>query len=669
MRTIRSIAILLSLHLASGAPAADGAAGSWNPLVIGQRVADLKRRAGDVRRRLTDYPELLPSLQTHERIGFHGHRATPAWVQIDLGTNVVPDEVFVFPARMPVVEDVPSPGFPSALIIEVSDDESFGRGVRIADWAESESGAGCFLPFLRFSGNGAGGRFLRVRVMGFRRNPAQREEEYYRLGEIVVVSRGRNAALRRPVTTTRSTDTARRWEPMNLTDGFLWCLPLRGKSGSPANGYHSALEKRELVSGAQWVEVDFGEAVVVDELHLVPAHPPDFPDSAGFGFPPRFWITADFGLPTERELLRETDPPYPAEALPNPGAAAVMISPIDGPMQRIRVTCETLWRRGVSGGRADYFFALGELLAWRGGSNVARGRSVRFADRLDTDRWRPQALVDGFSSRHELLGWSAWLDGVAERHALETELSELEGSIAELEQLLGARWRGLAIMATLFIGVASGLALLLMRRRAARSREALRSQIARDLHDEIGASLSHLAMQCELAGRQLGSGKLERSRLDSLAGAARETLDNMRDIVWLLAPVGGDWENLSARIEAIGQRLLSGCQHELEVIGERPPGEPPIQWARDLVAFFKEALTNTRRHSGANRVEVKLIWTTSRLTLEVRDDGTGFDPGEASLGSGLHNLRVRANQLGANFDLRSQPGEGTAIVLSVPLPK
>jgi signal transduction histidine kinase len=88
---------------------------------------------------------------------------------------------------------------------------------------------------------------------------------------------------------------------------------------------------------------------------------------------------------------------------------------------------------------------------------------------------------------------------------------------------------------------------------------------------------------------------------------------------------------------------------------------------RQLYLAFKECVNNAARHSGCARAEVALAVDGRRLVLEVADDGRGFDPSSARRGNGLANLRKRAAALGAGLDVRSEPGRGTRVVLSVPL--
>ncbi len=635
-----------------------------------EETAALSQRLQVIEQELETLPKLIPSPETQQRLGFHGLQADPAWVAIDFGRTVTPEQVVIFPARVPAPGDVPSPGFPARLKVEISANDDFAASVRIGDWTETEPGAGERVPFLSFHGNGASGRYLRVRVTAFRNDPLRSGQPHFRLGEIVVLEGGQNVALNCPVTSTAAIVVSRSWEPRNLTDGYFWCLPLRGRESSTTNGYQSTMRRHPEVNGAAWVEVDLGAASPIDEIHLVPAHPKDFADLPGYGFPTHFRVLADAGTADEKELLSEVSPPYPGEALPNPGEAQLMFATPGLLARRIRITCEALWRRGPASGQnpSEYVFAMSELQCWHGGRNLAAGCTVRSSDAGTEPGWSPEALTDGHSSRHELLDWATWLDGIEKSESLRAEARSIRSALDKHREITERRTLTLAIASAIVIALLAIAALLVQRARAKRHQDDLRTRIARDLHDEIGASLSHLAMQGDLARQQLQRAELTSERLETISASARETLDQMRDIIWLLAPKSGDWRELSHRLEAIARRLLDGVEHQVTASGEPPGGHPPIGWARDAVAFLKETLTNARKHGHASAVRVRIEWGEN-LILSIEDDGRGFDLKGAQQGSGigLENLRLRAAALNATCEIRSAAQEGTSIRLVAPI--
>jgi signal transduction histidine kinase len=624
-------------------------------------AADLDTRRAAMVAELDTLPPLLASPQTCQRIGFHGLAADPAWVVIDLGRTVTPERVALFPARLPGAGARQS-GFPAAFTVEISDDPSFAEKVEIAEWREREPGDGEQLPFWMAEGNGAAGRYLRIVVTGFRIGLGG--DRFFRFGEVVVLAEGKNAALKCSVQSSASLDSARRWEPLNLTDGYFWCLPLRAAGGSATSGGRTQIDSSPIVGGTRWLEVDLGQPEPIDEIHLVPAHPAGLADLPGYGFPPQFQLLADSETAASQVLLNELEPVYPAEALPNPGAAQVMLATRGLVAQRVRLAAEALWRIGPGSLQSDreFVLALAELQCWRDGRNLAAGKPVTISDSAEGDGWSAAAVTDGFSSRHALLDWKTWLDGLAQRVELEAELATIDETLARrredrLQQLLTVAVGSLVALALAGIAV-----ILWLRAAAARRLAALQRQLARDLHDEIGASLSELAIQSDLArqqqARQLDTGP----RLAEIAATARETLDHMRDVIWLLVPKAGTWGDLSHRLESVANRLLDGIDHEVLVTGDPPEGRPAPQWARDAVLFLKEAITNARRHGGAERIAVGIDWSDG-LALTVADDGGGFDPEAVAAGHGLENLRERAAAMQARCEIESRVGEGTTVRL------
>jgi len=613
----------------------------------------------DLREAIESLPAPLPAEQSHGRIGFYGLKCEAARVVIDLGREVAPDEIVLFPARLPTGSATGdgSNGFPPSLSVSVSDEEPSEKAVRLARWSEEAPGSGNRLPFLRLAGNGASGRYLTVAIDAFRSRETGRGQ-FHTLGEIVVLESGVNVALGRPVTATASTENAPRWQAGNLTDGFLWCLPFAGRAESPGNGYHSAIGDA-LTNLPKWVEVDLGSERRIDELQLVPAHPRDFADVGGFGFPPRFRVT---GIPDDGAEV----PFFEAGSVmfPNPGAATVILRGNDQPVRRIRVEALELWQR-----TGDFIFALAELRVFSGGRNAAIGAPVAFADTTTTGSWSPEALVDGFSSRHELLDWRGWLDALSERESLQSHHDRIATMLLNEREARMRRWLTSAGIAVAIVAVGAFLMVAAVRRRSAREHEAWRARLAGDLHDEIGASLSHLALQSDLARRTVGDDDPLGKRLASLSESARETLDHLRDTVWLLDPACGSWIQLDSRLAAVAARLLEGLPHEFERQGTPPDDSAPPERSRDIVLFLKEALTNLRRHAGATNARVLLAWAKDQVILEIVDTGRGFDPAatEAAAGRGIANLRNRAAALGGHCRIESAPGGGTTIRLEAPI--
>jgi ligand-binding sensor domain-containing protein/signal transduction histidine kinase len=200
--------------------------------------------------------------------------------------------------------------------------------------------------------------------------------------------------------------------------------------------------------------------------------------------------------------------------------------------------------------------------------------------------------------------------------------------------------------------------------------ERVRTRIAADLHDDIGAGLSLIAVQSELARQQfLHDGTRALDILGRIAGTAGNLVDSMSDIVWAVNPRRDRMQDLVHRMrsfandveDARGVRV--GLRAEVLNPGQRL--EPDFR--RHVYLIFKEAVSNAVRHSGCARVDVALDVGHGQVFLRVQDDGRGFDPSQGGDGHGLHTMAQRASDLGGTAKIVSRPGEGTAVSVRVSL--
>ncbi|MAB91275.1 MAG: cytochrome C [Planctomycetes bacterium] len=201
----------------------------------------------------------------------------------------------------------------------------------------------------------------------------------------------------------------------------LAALPPAPAANSPSNGWHSLVMSGPLHE--KWVEVDLGAPQVVDEVVLWPARPQDFPDTPGFGFPTRWSVVVSASADGSggRALARHLDD------APNPGDGPVRISGDGAPVRVIRVIGHRLWER-----RKDWVMALSELQVMVGGKDVARGKTVRAKDSIESGLWSKRHLVDGHTSRHAI---GEVPDDLRRRRELEAAVARCERalSVAALE--------------------------------------------------------------------------------------------------------------------------------------------------------------------------------------------------------------------------------------------
>jgi signal transduction histidine kinase/ligand-binding sensor domain-containing protein len=200
--------------------------------------------------------------------------------------------------------------------------------------------------------------------------------------------------------------------------------------------------------------------------------------------------------------------------------------------------------------------------------------------------------------------------------------------------------------------------------------ERVRTRIATDLHDDIGANLSRIAVLSEVALRdRAGTREEADDRLAMIANISRESVGSMSDIVWAIDPRRDRLEDLVRRMRRFAGEAFAARGIELELRGPEHGRDLKLdhETRRELYLLFKECVTNAVRHSGAASAEVELRVDGRRLGLAVADDGRGFDPAAPSEGSGLESMRRRAAALGGTLHVESAAGKGTRIVVAVPL--
>jgi signal transduction histidine kinase len=208
------------------------------------------------------------------------------------------------------------------------------------------------------------------------------------------------------------------------------------------------------------------------------------------------------------------------------------------------------------------------------------------------------------------------------------------------------------------------------RRRLARllELERLRTRIAADLHDDIGSTLSQIAILSEVAHRSPStSGGVE--PLSDIADLSRELVDSMSDIVWAIDPEQDRLDDLAHRMRRFASDLFG--HNGTQVRFQAPAAEPnPVVGAdirRQVFLIFKESLHNMARHSGCTEVEIRLRLENHSLHLAIADNGKGFDAEQIEGGHGLASMAARARRLGGSLAMDSAPGRGTSLRLEVPL--
>jgi len=195
-----------------------------------------------------------------------------------------------------------------------------------------------------------------------------------------------------------------------------------------------------------------------------------------------------------------------------------------------------------------------------------------------------------------------------------------------------------------------------------------RQRLARDLHDSVTQSLYSVTLYANAAVLALAAGKHEVTAgyLRELQETAQEGMRDMRLLIFELHPAVLETEGLAAALQArlAAVESRSGLLTEFRVEGER---RLPITVENELYWIAQEALSNVRKHAAARHVTVHLRFTATAVSLEVLDDGVGFDPRAMPAGTrgGLRTIAERAERVRGTLTYVSAPGEGTRVTVEV----
>jgi signal transduction histidine kinase len=281
-----------------------------------------------------------------------------------------------------------------------------------------------------------------------------------------------------------------------------------------------------------------------------------------------------------------------------------------------------------------FLFPRREAIRWVGVFTVVMAVAL-----LATQDWpKSAALVMTYAAAYLFV-----VSYAAARHRTEELLAELQGAYGRLETY-ASQVEALAVVEE-------------------------RNRLARDLHDSVTQALYGLTLSAEAARRQLAAGRVDSAdgQLQDLGATAQYALQEMRLLIFELRPPVLEEEGLAAalqaRLQAVEGRV--GVATTLAVEGDE--ALPPAVEA-EFERITQEALNNALKHAQARRIAVDLRQDDRNVTLEIADDGVGFDPDAARThgGLGLRGMAERAARLGGRLVVESRPGEGTRVRVEVP---
>jgi len=201
-----------------------------------------------------------------------------------------------------------------------------------------------------------------------------------------------------------------------------------------------------------------------------------------------------------------------------------------------------------------------------------------------------------------------------------------------------------------------------------KTREEALLQVSRDLHDDIGSSLSGINMLSQLAQEEIiqHNNSSATEILQKITGYTTEVIDKVSDMAWLLKP---NQESLSMLIKKLKTYNVASASSKNIVLHFENnkcaiEKELTIPQRKAIYLVSKEAINNAIKYSLCKNIFHSLQNVDNKIKLQIKDDGNGFSLSEINSGNGLANMKVRAEEIKADFDIISEQGKGTTIMLA-----
>ncbi|MBK7343796.1 MAG: hypothetical protein IPJ06_12335 [Saprospiraceae bacterium] len=202
-------------------------------------------------------------------------------------------------------------------------------------------------------------------------------------------------------------------------------------------------------------------------------------------------------------------------------------------------------------------------------------------------------------------------------------------------------------------------------------RHLLRNRISKDLHDEIGSTLSSIAIFSAVAKKKIRENdQVAVDMLDRIGDSSTQVMESINDIVWAIKSDNDRMEHVIRRMRAYisEHQDIHTCVIDLTHDQEIIHLEMNMVQRRNVYMVFKEAVNNALKYAQSKHISIHIKALGRQIQMRIQDDGVGFDTGHSSQkklslgGNGLENMRIRAREVGGQLEIHSISGEGTTVV-------
>jgi ligand-binding sensor domain-containing protein/two-component sensor histidine kinase len=198
----------------------------------------------------------------------------------------------------------------------------------------------------------------------------------------------------------------------------------------------------------------------------------------------------------------------------------------------------------------------------------------------------------------------------------------------------------------------------------------LREKVARDLHDDVGSTLTSINILSELARNAIDEDSTVVSDfLDRIGKNSSQMMESMDEIVWSIKPDNDQLLKIAARLREYTANVLENqdINYKFDTDDNIVHIKLDMEKRRNLFLIYKEVLNNLLKYASATQVDISILYDRNAIQLRIRDNGVGFDLNQCREGNGLYNIRARSEILGGKLEIISAPSKGTQISLTVPV--
>lgn len=195
-----------------------------------------------------------------------------------------------------------------------------------------------------------------------------------------------------------------------------------------------------------------------------------------------------------------------------------------------------------------------------------------------------------------------------------------------------------------------------------------RMRISKDMHDELGASLTRISLMTELAKRNINNPEILHKDLNNISDAGREVAITMDEIVWAVNPKNDNLDKMIGYITQYVEELLSNSSLnlKLEIVQDIPDIVVSAEIRHNVFLVIKEAFNNIIKHANATQAYFKVDFVSQTLSFTIRDNGKGLEYDKTnSFSDGLINMKKRIDDINGKIKINSEIGTGTEIIIKI----